>query len=428
MIADDLLVYNRRLSDLEVKYLHREELPGSDDRDAWLEYYLASGKNDDYNQVQQQLQQIRYEQNLLMTDQPEVMIMHEKKYPRETFILERGAYDAPSVPVEPAIPAVFQKTESWEGQDRLSLANWIIDPQNPLTARVQVNRLWKLCFGKGLVATQEDFGSQGSLPTHPDLLDYLALRFIDLDWDMKAMLKEIMLSATYRQHSKPSSEAVERDPNNDYYSYYPAHRLSAEAIRDQALAASGLLVRKVGGPSVYPYQPDGIWEALATRNATKYQQQSGDSLYRRSLYTIWKRSSPPPAMLNFDAPDRYYCVVSRQNTSTPLQALVLMNDPQFVEAARVIGEKMMETPSVDEAIDLAFRCLLSRMPRLEEKQNLNSLWQAVYADFVNGRSVSSKILSIGESIANPEMDKNQLAAHTILASTLMNYDEFVMKR
>jgi hypothetical protein len=197
----------------------------------------------------------------------------------------------------------------------------MVHPDHPLTARVAVNRLWFQCFGKGLVSTQEDFGSQGGLPTHPALLDWLAVDLIEKGWDVKAFLKQLVMSATYRQSSVPGAEAAEIDVENLYYSYYPFNRLGAEVIRDQALAASGLLVRKIGGPSVYPYQPEGIWEALATRNATVYVQQHGDSLYRRSLYTVWKRSSPPPAMMNFDAPDRYYCVVRRQNTATPLQSL-----------------------------------------------------------------------------------------------------------
>ncbi|MBK8502135.1 MAG: DUF1553 domain-containing protein [Saprospiraceae bacterium] len=308
------------------------------------------------------------------------------------------------------------------------MANWVISDKNPLTARVQVNRLWKICFGKGLVATQEDFGNQGSLPSHPELLDYLAIRFIDLGWDMKALLKEIMLSATYRQSSKAGKDAEEHDPENNYYAHYPAHRLSAEMIRDQALAASGLLVRKIGGPSVYPYQPDGIWEALATRNATKYQQQSGDSLYRRSLYTIWKRSSPPPAMLNFDAPDRYYCVVSRQKTSTPLQSLVLMNDPQFIEAARILGEQMMRKEDLGEAIQLAFSTLFGRRPRPEELDNITTLWHSLYASFSDEASNSAEILQIGESKTASDLDKDTLTAYAMVASTLMNYDEFVVKR
>jgi hypothetical protein len=256
----------------------------------------------------------------------------------------------------------------------------------------------------------------------------LALRFIELDWDMKAMLKEIMLSATYRQMSKSSQEMNEKDPENRWYASYPSHRLKGEIIRDQALAASGLLVEQIGGPSVYPYQPDSIWEALATRNAVSYRQQSGDSLYRRSLYTIWKRSSPPPAMLNFDAPDRYYCVVRRQETSTPLQSLVLMNDPQFVEAARVLAEKMTIQPSLTAAITLACHRLLGRAARAEELENLTELWHKAYSQFIDGSASAAQLLRVGEHPPPEELNQDQLAAHTIVASTLMNFDEFVIKR
>ncbi|MCB0665290.1 MAG: DUF1553 domain-containing protein [Saprospiraceae bacterium] len=428
MIADELKIFKRCLHPLEVKYLNQGEIPDNASDEDWFDYYLTSGQNIRLESIRSTLQELRCRENLLMTDQPEVMIMQEKKFKRETFVLERGAYDAHGDTVSPAIPEALRGEQNTERKDRLGLAQWVINARNPLTARVQVNRLWKQCFGEGLVSTQEDFGSQGSLPTHPQLLDFLALRFIDLDWDVKALLKEIMLSATYAQSSGTSEEMMEIDPENKYYARYPAHRLSAETIRDQALAASGLLVDEIGGPSVYPYQPEGIWEALATRNATRYQQQSGDSLYRRSLYTIWKRSSPPPAMLNFDAPDRYYCVVRRQNTSTPLQALVLMNDPQFVEAARVLGEIMTKEDLPEDAIRLAFSRLLSRKPRPEEERKMLELWKGLYDDFSAGRSDSEDILSVGDSPYNRSVDRDSLAAFTMLASTLMNYDDFVVKR
>ena len=241
--------------------------------------------------------------------------MKERSDFRATFLLERGMYDAQGEEVQPRPPQMFPEIDQEFSPNRMGLAEWLVHPDHPLTARVAVNRLWAQCFGQGLVATQEDFGNQGNLPTHPALLDWLAVDLIEKDWDVKEFLKQIVMSATYRQSSVPSAQSKEMDVENIYYSYYPFHRLGAEVIRDQALAASGLLVPTIGGPSVYPYQPKGIWKALATRNATEYVQQHGDSLYRRSMYTIWKRSSPPPAMMNFDAPDRYYCVVRRQNTA-----------------------------------------------------------------------------------------------------------------
>lgn len=428
MQMDELKIFDRQLVPLEVKFLYSGKIPEAVRKEEWFGYYLASGKNANYQRLKSHLQQMRCEENLLMTDQPEVMIMREKKFARNTFILNRGAYDAPGDPVVPAIPEAFQSGEELSSSDRLGLAKWVISPANPLTARVQVNRLWMQCFGRGLVPTQEDFGSQGGLPTHPELLDYLATRFIELDWDIKALLREIVLSATYRQQSVPDTLTLNVDPENKYYSYYPAHRLSAEIIRDEALAGSGLLVKEIGGPSVYPYQPEGIWEALATRNATKYQQQSGDSLYRRSLYTVWKRSSPPPAMLNFDAPDRYYCVVRRQNTSTPLQALVLMNDPQFIEAARVLGEKMSSKSTIEEAIGYAFNSLLSRQPREDEIKSMKDMWHEMANAFTSNASNPNEILKIGDSKYNTSLNIDSLAAHTLVASAIMNYDEFVIKR
>ncbi len=426
MFADDLQVYNRTLSKIEIKNLFGEKNLTADE-DELFEYYLLSGKNKLYNELQEKLQQLRKEINLLLTDQPEVMVMKERKHRRQTYILNRGAYDAPTDPVEADIPEIFRADKS-VGGDRLSLARWVVSKENPLTARVQVNRIWYMCFGKGLVATQEDFGSQGNLPTHPELLDFLAYRFMDTGWDIKALLREIMLSATYRQDARVSDPAKSVDPENLYYSHYPSHRLSAEVIRDQALAASGLLVTRIGGPSVYPYQPEGIWEALATRNATKYVQQSGDSLYRRSMYTVWKRSSPPPSMLNFDAPDRYYCVVRRQNTSTPLQSLVLMNDPQFVEAAKALAEKMVSEELPEDAITLAFLRLVGRNPREQELEILNDLLVSTVDKIENQELDPGELLSIGEYDADGSLDRKKLAAHTVVASTIMNYDDFITKR
>ena len=232
-------------------------------------------------------------------------------------------------------------------KNRLGLAKWLLAPENPLFSRVMVNRMWQQYFGQGLAKNSDDFGNQGALPSHPELLDYLAVKFRDMgdpksggQWNTKAMHKLIVMSATYRQSSSVPENVREADPDNTFLTRGPSYRMSAEQVRDNALAASGLLTQRIGGPSVLPYQPAGIWEALATRNAVKYVQNHGDSLYRRSMYTIWKRSSPAPMMLNFDAAERHTCIVKRQKTSTPLQALVTLNDPQFVEAARVLAQRV----------------------------------------------------------------------------------------
>lgn len=432
ILMDDFKVFDRELSNLEVTALYTDQDADlqSADQSELLEYYLLTGQNRQYNKVLNEITELRQQENLIITDQPEVMIMKEQPTVRPTFLLERGMYDAHGEEVHPGTPEMFPDTGGGYSQDRMGLAEWLVHPDHPLTARVEVNRLWAQCFGKGLVGTQEDFGNQGNLPTHPALLDWLAVDLIEKGWDIKAFLKQLVMSATYRQSSLPGEQALETDVENIYYSYYPFHRLGAEIIRDQALAASGLLVRIIGGPSVYPYQPKGIWKALATRNATEYVQQHGDSLYRRSMYTVWKRSSPPPAMTNFDAPDRYYCVVRRQNTATPLQSLVLMNDPQFVEAARMCGERILKESgsSLDQQIIFAYKLLIGREPRIDELEKMRSFYQEEIADFEKHPDRVQNWLSTGEYPVDQSLDPVRLAASTTVATTLMNFEEFVMKR
>ena len=355
--------------------------------------------------------------------------MRERKYPRKTFILNRGAYDAPGKQVTTDTPDSFFKIPKDFPKNRLGLAKWLLHEDHPLFTRVTVNRFWMTYFGKGLVISSDDFGNQGELPTHPELLDYLAARFRESKWNVKAMQKMIVTSATYRQSSRINPKFSESDPENRLYTSGPSYRMSAEQIRDNALASSGLLTPRIGGKSAYPYQPDGLWEALATRNEVTYKQQHGDSLYRRSLYTIWKRSSPPPMMLNFDAAERHFCVTKRQKTSTPLQALVVMNDPQFVEASRVLAQKMLKQSSnLDEQIAYAFTALTSRVPDAREKQILKQLYQEEYADFSKNPKRVKSILAAGEYPLDRSLNPVQLAAGTIVASTVMNFDEFLIKR
>lgn len=435
MVMDELAVFNRQLSALEVQALFQgtktlAETESQKNEQNHLDLYLLGRFNQNFNQRLAELTALRAKENLLLTDQPEIMIMQDRKKPRTTFVLDRGAYDAPTDTVFPNTPkAVLPFAEKFPA-NRLGLAQWLTSREHPLTNRVYVNRLWNLCFGRGLVITQEDFGSQGDLPNHPELLDWLAVHFRESGWNIKAMLKMIVLSATYQQNAIASAEAKEKDPENLWYSHYPAHRLSAELIRDNALATSGLLVEKIGGPSVYPYQPAGIWAALATRNETKYVQQHGDSLYRRSLYTVWKRSSPPPSMLTFDAPDRYYCVVRRQETSTPLQSLILMNDPQFVEAARLVGESMLKSggKSPEEQITYGFQALTSRPPRPKELDILTELYEAEKTEFAARPQRIQDWLSTGEYPVDQTLDQTELAACTIVASTIMNFEEFSIKK
>lgn len=430
IVMDEFLVYDRQLSGIEIQQIYNKEKAPKPTESDLLEYYIVSGKNRIFNKNLKDLTALRKEENLLTTDFLEVMVMKDRADVRPTFVLDRGMYDAHGEVVPANTPAIIETLPDDTPKNRLDLANWLIVKENPLTARVQVNRLWMMLFGKGLVATQEDFGNQGNLPSHPELLDYLAVDFMENGWDIKAFIKNIMLSATYQQSSIASKKAKENDPTNDYYSHYPAYRLSAEMIRDNALAASGLLVDSIGGPSVYPYQPKGIWKALATRNVTEYQQGEGNDLYRRSLYTIWKRSAPPPSMMNFDAPDRYYCTVSRQKTATPLQSLVLMNDPQYVEAARILSERTLKEggETVTKKINFIYKCLIGRSAEKIELATIEKLYQEELADLQKDKKRVQHLLSIGAAPVHQQLNKTELAAYTMIASTVMNFDEFVMKR
>ncbi len=438
---DEFRAFNRPLAVLEVQQLAgKKDLISSmlktplanltaKQKDYLREYYLLAF-DPAYVALQKELAANRSKENDLLTNQEEVMIYKELPQPRAAFILDRGAYDAPKEQVKPNTPEGFLAFDKNLPKNRLGLAKWLISKEQPLFPRVAVNRFWQQCFGQGIVKTAEDFGNQGDLPTHPELLDYLAVYFRESNWNVKALLKTMVLSATYRQSSVPTLTNKAKDPDNKLFTRAPSYRLSAEMIRDNALTASGLLTRKIGGKSVYPYQPAGIWEALATRNATHYETSKGADLYRRSLYTVWKRSSPHPAMINFDVPDRYMCNVRRQKTSTPLQALVLMNDVQYVEASRVLGERMIreggETP--EQRITFAFRALASRYPRPEELNILKDLYQQEYADFKKTPVRATKLLQEGEYPVNKKLPLAEVATCAVVANTLMNFDEFVIKR
>lgn len=369
---------------------------------------------------------------MLYTNSDQVMIMEERTVPRQTHMLKRGVYDAPGEVVTPAVLHSLNPLTDDMPQNRLGLAKWLLSDQNPLFARVIVNRVWQQYFGQGLAKNSDDFGNQGALPTHPELLDYLAVQFRSTGWNMKALHKLIVMSATYRQSSSVPENAREADPDNVFLTRGASYRMSAEQVRDNALAASGLLNRQIGGPSVRPYQPAGIWEALATRNAVKYVQNQGDSLYRRSMYTIWKRSSPPPMMLNFDAAERHTCIVKRQKTSTPLQALVTLNDPQFVEAARVLAQKQGETGTwkagENETIKGVFKAIISRAPRPEEVTLMKQLYAEELADFRKNPKRAAELLSVGEYPVDATLNPTELAAWTVVTSTIMNFDEAIIKR
>jgi hypothetical protein len=315
----------------------------------------------------------------------------------------------------------------------LGLARWLVAADHPLTARVTVNRFWQSIFGTGIVKTAENFGSQGDLPSHPRLLDWLATQFVQSGWNVKDFHRLLVTSATYRQSSRVSPELLQRDPENRLLARGPRFRLPAEAIRDSALATSGLLVGTIGGPSVRPYQPKGLWEEVSfgikTYGAQQYEQDHGEALYRRSMYTFWKRSCPPPSLATFDAPDREICTVRRERTNTPLQALVLLNDPIYVEAARSLAQRVMREggDSNTERAAYAFRMATGRRPTAAESAVLLEELQERLIEFTQDREAATRLLAIGDSKADTSLEVGELAAWTMVARLVLNLDETITK-
>ncbi|MBO0932939.1 DUF1553 domain-containing protein [Fibrella aquatilis] len=465
--VDELRIYTRCLTPAEMPRLAGQpdalttalRMPAAQrtpEQRASLYTYYVTTQDRVYRAALDSTLKLRGEQFMALTNADQVMVMQERSQPKPTFILNRGAYDAPGEPVQPAAPhflPALSDTKAGEAlpANRLGLTKWLLRADNPLFARVMVNRIWQNYFGQGLAKNADDFGNQGALPSHPELLDYLAIRFREgsekegiRPWDVKAMHRLIVTSATYRQSSSVTEAAREYDFDNTYLSRGPSYRMSAEQVRDNVLAASGLLNKRMGGPSVLPYQPSGIWEALATRNAVVYNQQHGDSLYRRSMYTIWKRSAPPPMMLNFDAAERHVCIVKRQKTSTPLQALVTLNDPQFVEAARVLAQRAkgreqgaegleervnsVKKTADSQLINQFFKAVISRPARAEEVSLMQQLHAEELADFKKNPKRATALLSVGEYPVDKTIPPAELAAWTVVASTIMNFDEAIVKR
>jgi hypothetical protein len=369
---------------------------------------------------------LRLEHRALVESLPTVMVMEEMTPPRETFLLVRGAYDRPGDKVARGVPAILPRLPAGPN-DRLALARWLVDPANPLTARVAVNRLWQMLFGAGLVRTVEDFGAQGEWPSHPDLLDWLATEFVATGWDVKALLKTIVTSATYRQSSRVTPALLERDPENRLLARGPRLRLSAEMVRDQALFVSGLLVEKTGGPSVKPYQPAGLWRELS--GGEDYRQDRGENLWRRGLYTFWKRAAPPPMMMNFDAAGRETCVVRESRTNTPLQALNLMNDVTYVEAARALAQRMMREGGArpEDRVAFGFRLATSRRPREAERDVLVASFRHYLDRYQTRPGDAAKLVSQGESPRDERLDVRELAAYAAIASLILNLDETITK-
>jgi hypothetical protein len=361
------------------------------------------------------------------------MVMDVAEEPRDTFILHRGDYAQPTEKVEPGTLTSLPPMPEGAPANRLGLAQWITMKDHPLTARVVVNRIWQQCFGSGLVATSADFGSQGEWPSHPELLDWLAVDFVERGWDVKGLIRQIVLSQTYRQSSIASPEALERDPQNRLLARGPRFRLPAEFIRDAALKISGLLVPRIGGPSVNPYTPGDLWREISHYGSTPataqtFVQDHGEKLYRRSLYTYWKRTAPPPNMAAFDAPNREVCTVSRPNTTTPLQALVTLNDPQFVEAARVFAERILAHAGNDVAkLRWAFLEATAREPKREEMKVLEAALQRERRHYKANAADAKKFLRVGEAPRNPKLPPAEHAAWAQIASLLINLSETVTR-
>ncbi|HTL17718.1 MAG TPA: DUF1553 domain-containing protein, partial [Patescibacteria group bacterium] len=425
-LIDEFEVYDRSLTPAEVRLVGSSEnrAPSKDE----LRAFYLSRMDDRYQTARAELQSLREEENQLIDSVREISVMKEMPERRPTYLLKRGAYDAKGEKVEPDTPEKIFGFASNLPRNRLGLAEWMTDPHNPLPARVAVNRAWRMHFGRGLVLTEEDFGTQGKLPTHPALLDWLAATFMENHWDLKALHKTIVMSATYRQSSQATPELLVKDPDNQLLARGPKHRLRAEEIRDNALAVSGLLSGKIGGPSVKPYQPDGLWEQSGT--ASHYTQDKGEGLYRRSLYTFWKRIVPPPNMLLFDAPTREVCTARRETTTTPLQALVLLNDPQFLEAARVMAEHLVRESGNDPAacVTRGFRLTTGREPKPRELALLEQLYAEQLKHFQSDPTAAGQYLKIGERPPDKSLPPEQIAATAVLASALMNLDEFVTER
>ena len=418
-LVDEFQVFNRRLTALEVARVGRIGNPSHSVAEL-AEHYLTTDSN--YQKLLAELKELREQRSKLVDGIAEIMVMRETPKPRQSYLLKRGAYDNRGEEVSPETPTVLPSIPADQPRNRLGLARWLTSPDHPLTARVAVNRFWQAVFGHGFVRTPEDFGSQGSPPTHPQLLDWLAQDFIRSGWDVKRLVKQMVMSATYRQSSTVSSEQLARDPENLLLARAPSYRLSAEKLRDNALAVSGLLAKQIGGAPARPYEVEASFKPES--------RHQGDGLYRRSLYTYWKRTAPAPAMMTLDASKRDVCRMRRERTSSPLQAFVLMNGPQFVEAARALAQQLIDKhgEATDEIVKQMFRILTSRPPNDTEIEILLSLYEKQLAYFQADTKRAEKYLATGDSRPAVKTDEARLAAISAVANTLLNFDESVMKR
>lgn len=445
-LVDEVRLYDRQLSGNEVEQLASTQLiqgtlsKPAEKRSAPLKrklqkWFVSNRADQQVADLTGQLERLRGQVARLAKSMPTTMVMQDSKEPRPAFVLVRGEYDQHGDQVTAGVPGFLNESVRHDQQSasfssRLDLAKWLVDPTHPLTARVTVNRLWQQFFGTGIVKSVDDFGTQGDWPSHPELLDWLAVELVESGWDIQHILRLIVTSATYRQTSDASAEDFASDPENRLLARGSRFRMDAEMLRDNALAISGLLVEKIGGPTVKPYQPGGLWKEVTYDSDSEYQQDTGNSLYRRSLYSFWKRQSPPPNMLVFDAPTRETCTVQRSRTNTPLQALALMNDPTFVEAARKLAERMMTAPDskASQRITLAFRAATARYPTNDEISVLRNVFRQQHADYLKHPDAAGKLLSVGESKQNESLDPVHLAAWTTVASIILSLDETITRR
>ena len=442
-LIDEVRIYNRELAASEVGQMVSNDAlrpllniaadKRTPEQQTALATYYLENLDPEYKRISGELALWRQKYTEQDKAIPTTMVMEEQETPRVTNIHLRGQYDKFGEVVTANTPAFLPALKTTKPKvNRLDLANWLIDSNNPLTARVAVNRFWQTIFGTGIVKTVEDFGTQGERPTHPELLDYLATEFVSSGWDVKGMIRLMVTSAAYRQTSHATKEQNERDPENRLYARAPRQRLGAEFVRDLALQSAGLLVDKIGGASVKPYHPAGLWEEMAFGgdfSAQKYVQDHGESLYRRSMYTFWKRTVPPPSLQTLDAPEREFCVVRRSVTNTPLQALVLMNDPTYVEAARKFAERIMTEGGLSDParIGFAFETATSRSIRNNERTVLLKLFNRQYNRYRKDKDAALKLLGVGESPRNPKLNTAELAAWTAVAGTILNLDETITK-
>lgn len=438
-LIDEVCVFDRQLSNEEARVLATPEtiyeiasLPDVERtenqrlklRRSFVKFFGPEA----IRRVHQELVDLHSRHRLLSEKVSTVMVMQEMKQPRDTYVLKRGRYDDPGASVSSDVPACLPPLSEGAARNRLGMAQWLVDPENPLTSRVAVNRMWQLLFGQGLVRSAEDFGSQGDKPSHPLLLDWLATEFVNSGWSLKKLQRLVLSSATYRQSSRTTADLQEMDPDNRLLSRGSRFRMSAEMIRDHALTVSGLLVERLGGPSVKPYQPPGLWVEL-TLEESRYVQDTGEDLYRRSLYTYWKRTVAPPGMMILDAPQRETCSVRDTRTNTPLQALTLLNDVTYVEAARALAQRVLNLVEVNDSERLthAFRLVTSRYPSSEEIAVLKSSLEFHRRRFESQNDEAKKLTSFGDSLAESAVTTTELAAHTAVMNMLMNLDEAITR-